>query len=462
MRIRSSILARRCALIVAAFILSSPLYAAVPFNVGDVFAGIGKGRFNHFSPTGTLLETLDDGQFTGFGQDATTGMCFDPAGNMYGTNLDKNSMSKFSNNGTLLAATFGSFNSGPESCLIVGGTTMYVSQVLGTGDIVKLNLSGTQLASYNTARSDWIDLAADQCTMFYSDEGPTIHRFNVCTNTALADFVTSAPGFFALRILPNGDVLAAAGSGGVKRFNSAGTLVNTYTAAGEDFFFALNLDPDGTHFWSGGINTGLIYKFNLTPVGPPILTFSSQAAASGGTILAGLAVFGERIVSNTAAPTIAKSFGSASIAQNGSTSLSFTLTNPNASGTLTGIGFTDTLPAGLVVSTPNGLTGTCGGGTITANASSAVISLTGATLAASATCTFSVNVTGITSGTKTNTTGAVTSVESGLGATASATITVAAPPPPSTIPTLQEWTLWLLGLLILIVTAGVTLGKHRR
>jgi hypothetical protein len=77
-------------------------------------------------------------------------MCFDPAGNMYGTNLDKNSMSKFSNNGTLLAATFGSFNSGPESCLIVGGTTMYVSQVLGTGDIVKLNLSGTQLASYNT------------------------------------------------------------------------------------------------------------------------------------------------------------------------------------------------------------------------------------------------------------------------------------------------------------------------
>ena len=280
--------------------------AVVPFNVGDVFAGIGAGRFNHFSPTGTLLETLIDGQAIGFGQDATTGMCFDPAGNMYGTNIDANSMSKFSNNGTLLAATFGTFNASPESCLIVGGTTMYVSEVTGTGDILKLNLSGTQLANYNTPRADWIDLAADLCTMFYTDEGPTIHRFNVCTNTALADFVT-VPGanFFALRILPNGDVLVAARDS-VRRFNSAGTEITpAYTASGEAFFFALNLDPDGTHFWSGGIQTGTIYKFNLTPVGPPVLSFSSLSASSGGTILAGLAIFGEIIAGQpTPTPTV--------------------------------------------------------------------------------------------------------------------------------------------------------------
>jgi hypothetical protein len=272
----------------------------VPFQVGDVFAGIGRGRFNHFSPTGTLLETLNDTQAVGSGEDATTGMCFDPAGNMYGTNWSKNSMSKFSNNGTLLAATFGSFNASPESCLITaGGTVMYVSEVFGTGDILKLSLpAGTQTANYNTPRSDWIDLAADGCTMFYSDEGPAIHRFNVCTNTAMTDFTGVGPNFYALRILPNGDVLAAAHAS-VKRFNSAGTEITpAYTASGEASFFALNLDPDGTHFWSGGIGTGIIYKFNLTPVGPPVLSFSAQVAASGGTELAGLAIFGENIVSN--------------------------------------------------------------------------------------------------------------------------------------------------------------------
>ena len=304
MRIPNSISVRRVLLTVSTLILASPLFAVVPFSVGDVFAGIGNGRFNHFSPTGTLLETLNDGQIGG-GQNATTGMCFDPAGNMYGTNLNANSMSKFSNNGTLLAATFGSFNNAPESCLILGGTVMYVSEVLGTGDILKLNLSGTQLANYDTPRSDWIDLAADQCTMFYSDEGPTIHRFNVCTNTALANFVTvGGANFYALRILPNGDVLVAA-AGSVRRFNSAGTeILPAYTASGETFFFALNTDPDGTHFWSGGITSGQIYKFNLTPVGPPVLTFSSQIGTGGGTILAGLAVFGENIVSNpTPTPT---------------------------------------------------------------------------------------------------------------------------------------------------------------
>jgi hypothetical protein len=305
MRTPVSATARRVFLIVSTLILTSPLFAAVPFNVGDVFAGVGRGKFNHFSPTGTLLETLDDGQAVGSGEDATTGMCFDPAGNMYGTNLDKGTMSKFSNNGTLLNATFGSFNSLPESCLIIGGTTMYVSEVSGTGDILKLSLpAGTQLANYDTPRSDWIDLAADQCTMFYSDEGPSVHRFNVCTNTAMPNFTNAGPNFFALRVLPNGDVLAAAGAS-VKRFNSAGTeILPAYTAGGENGFFALNLDPDGTHFWSGGIVSGIIYKFNLTPVGPPVLSFSSQIATAGGTILAGVAVFGENIVSNpTPTPT---------------------------------------------------------------------------------------------------------------------------------------------------------------
>jgi uncharacterized repeat protein (TIGR01451 family) len=129
-----------------------------------------------------------------------------------------------------------------------------------------------------------------------------------------------------------------------------------------------------------------------------------------------------------APPTIAKAFGAASIPLNGSTSLSFTITNPNLTVGLTGVAFTDTLPAGLVVSTPNGLTGTCGAGTITATAGSNSISLSGGTIALNSSCTFSVNVTGTAAGKQTNTTGNVTSTEGGTGNTATASVDVEAPP----------------------------------
>src|SRR4029079_14830653 len=101
-------------------------------------------------------------------------------------------------------------------------------------------------------------------------------------------------------------------------------------------------------------------------------------------------------------PSVTKTFGAASVAMNGTTTLSFTITNPAANtSALNGVAFTDTLPAGLVVATPNNLTGTCGGGTITATAGSSTVTLTGATLATNTSCTFSVNVTGTTAGTKT-------------------------------------------------------------
>jgi hypothetical protein len=31
----------------------------IPFNIGDVFAGVSNGKVQHYNPNGTLLETLD-------------------------------------------------------------------------------------------------------------------------------------------------------------------------------------------------------------------------------------------------------------------------------------------------------------------------------------------------------------------------------------------------------------------
>ena len=123
-----------------------------------------------------------------------------------------------------------------------------------------------------------------------------------------------------------------------------------------------------------------------------------------------------------APPTLSKAFGSSSIVLGGTTSLTFNLSNPNAGVTLTGLAFTDTMPAGLVVATPNGLTGSCGGGVITATAGSSTVSLSGATLAPLTSCTFSVNVTATSFGSKINTTSTVTSNQSGAGAAATAAV----------------------------------------
>jgi uncharacterized repeat protein (TIGR01451 family) len=127
-------------------------------------------------------------------------------------------------------------------------------------------------------------------------------------------------------------------------------------------------------------------------------------------------------------PAITAAFGQRTTGLGHSTRLTFTITNPNSSTPLTGVGFTDTLPAGLQVATPNGLAGACGSGTITATPGSSSISLTGATLAVASNCTFSVNVTAKTTGSKTDTTSAVTSNEGGSGNKASASTTVVGSP----------------------------------
>ena len=146
---------------------------------------------------------------------------------------------------------------------------------------------------------------------------------------------------------------------------------------------------------------------------------TSTEGGTGGTASASLAVI--------APPTIAKAFGRLAISVNGTTTLTFTLANPNAGTALSGVGFTDTLPAGLVVATPNGLASACGG-TVTAVAGTGSVALANGGLSAGGSCTIAVSVTGTAGGLKANTTSAVTSTEGGTGGTAPAFLVVVAPP----------------------------------
>jgi LPXTG-site transpeptidase (sortase) family protein len=123
-------------------------------------------------------------------------------------------------------------------------------------------------------------------------------------------------------------------------------------------------------------------------------------------------------------PSINKSFAASAIALNGSTTLTFTITNPPVNAVaLTGVGFVDTYPSGLQNAiVPNAST-TCAGGTITAAANGSSISLSGATIAFNNICTVTVTVTGTTTGTKTNSV-TVSSLNGGAGNSATSKLTV--------------------------------------
>ena len=85
---------------------------------------------------------------------------------------------------------------------------------------------------------------------------------------------------------------------------------------------------------------------------------------------------------------------------NGNLVINFSITNPNSTSSLTGLAFTDALPTGTTIAASE--SGSCGGGTITATTGSSTITLSGATLAASASCNFTVTVTGTVVGNFTN------------------------------------------------------------
>src|SRR5262245_44466438 len=88
-------------------------------------------------------------------------------------------------------------------------------------------------------------------------------------------------------------------------------------------------------------------------------------------------------------PTIVKSLSPSTVQVNQTSVLFFTITNPNTTGSLTGVGFTDTLPAGVTVPRT---TATICGGTFTTTAPNS-IALSGATIPANGSCTFTATVT---------------------------------------------------------------------
>lgn len=234
-------------------ILFSSQAMAVPFTLGNVFVSTGAGTVLEYTPSGTLVQTLN------VGTSYITGSTFDQSGNFYVTRFSNNAVQKFDSNGNNLG-TFGSGYSTPESVVVDASGNIYVGSI--GGGISKFDPAGNFLsASISGTRIDFMDLASDQTTMLYTQEGGEVHRVNLGTNTLLSDFSTAVENAYALRIRSNGTVLVADGLD-IELLDASGNQIGTYDSAGHNSWFGLNLDPDGTSFWSADFS-GHVARFDI-------------------------------------------------------------------------------------------------------------------------------------------------------------------------------------------------------
>ena len=256
------------------------------FPSGNVFVSIGDGKVQEWNVSGspTLVTTLDTGKGPGI---FTTGLAFDAAGNLYVTDFNANDVSTFNGSGTLVGSFGSGYDADPESILFDAFGNAYVGQADGTGDVLKFGPSGNFITSFDVATgprgSDHIALAPDGCTLFYTSEGTSVKRFDVCTSTQLVDFATGLPATaFAVKLLPGGGALVA-DSSSIKRLDASGAIVQQYGSPAAGAWFSLALDPGGTSFWAGDSVSGDVKQFDLA-TGAVLASFNtgvSQEAADG-------------------------------------------------------------------------------------------------------------------------------------------------------------------------------------
>lgn len=133
----------------------------------------------------------------------------------------------------------------------------------------------TLAAAIEAGGTDFVDLASDQDTIFYTSGGTQIKRWSRASGQ-LADWGTvpaslgPRPGAHGLRVLPpsgtGADGLLVTVGDRVYRLNGAGTVIQSYvptpSALAQDLD-KVEITHDGTHFWVSDQLSATLFQFNL-------------------------------------------------------------------------------------------------------------------------------------------------------------------------------------------------------
>jgi uncharacterized repeat protein (TIGR01451 family) len=281
------------------------------------------------------------------------------------------------------------------------GTTYFRINAMGTNSV-----SSSQLFLDNISFSGCA-LAPAAPTLLKSFSPTQIVKNSTSTLTFTLD--NTAGGNQALTGVAFSDVLPA----GLSVADSSSTqCAGTVTSTAATRTIALT---------GGSLAAGGNCTFNVTVNGSAEGNYTNVTGFVSTNETGATTSYATAPLSVVAPPSLGKAFSPLSVLTGQTSTLSFSISNPNQSNSLSGIAFSDSLPTGITVAT-SGPTSVCGG-TLSTTAPSSV-SFLGGSLAANGTCNFSVPVTGSTSGTKLNTTSVINSTEGGSGNAASATLVV--------------------------------------
>ena len=266
--------------------------AQAPAQVGNVYVGV-------CDAAGTQLNETDvytaDGQFVnafhGPAQSTcTTAMNFDTTNHLrvisapFGTQSWR--LFEFDNLGTLLS------NKGPFTSPVSVTHDNFGNVYLGQGTILKITPSGTTTTYTVAGGAQWITLATDQHTMFYSAANGDVKSYDLSSRTQGVDLAVGAMAR-AIRTLPDNSILLDS-LGAIQRWipacvGCAYKNVFSYQIPANADNFAL--DPDGVSFWT--INTYFdaranqgkadIYRTNIK-TGDPMGSFALQPLSVQGQV----------------------------------------------------------------------------------------------------------------------------------------------------------------------------------
>lgn len=208
------------------------------------------------------------------------GMGFDGSSNLYVTHgftqdlKAGNAIEVFDGKGTRVGGFGSAYDCNPHSIVFDAMKRAYVGQSDCEANILRLDATGALLDSFDVATeergADWIALADDQCTMFYTSQGPNVKRYDVCTRKQLDDFnVVALPvdsiqgsGAQELKFVPGGGLLVANFTE-IVLLDAAGVQSRVYDMVGPDGWRGVDMDLGGTSFWASNYSTSDVVRFDI-------------------------------------------------------------------------------------------------------------------------------------------------------------------------------------------------------
>lgn len=240
------------------------------FASGDVFVGLRTGEVQWRGADGSLKK-LVIGNIPG----KVEGMELDAAGNLYVSHycadamfcMAGNTVEKFDSAGNSQGAFGSGYSCNPYSITFDSSGNVYVGQADCSGSLLNFDAAGNFLRSLQPLGENrgtaWVDLAADNCTLFYTSQGSKVMRYDVCTAMQLPDFHSNLSSTaHQMTLLPDGGVLVATDAA-IVRLSAAGTVAQNYDVPGEpELWYGVALAGDGS-FWASNYGSSNVYRFDL-------------------------------------------------------------------------------------------------------------------------------------------------------------------------------------------------------